>query len=248
MLQRLNPKKKMRAVDEGFDNNKYFGFDLKSLERAIEEAFLGYMTVDIIEPPEGASWGQFNNRPCRQASVDDMAASFETHLDNCKNDHSIDVAVDPDWLKNPQDIRQSVNGYNTDQIPGMEFNESGTEAIRDNNLWFLSGNHRRLAARKHVESLKVKLAEAIRELDDVKEGKNAKEIAGFPEGPEERLKQNEDAARMLKEKINNARRWSVRLYNRGTSWLRRIAERWLRPRARSSDRGQPFARDDEGDL
>ena len=57
MKQRLEPRKQKSkkdiALDEGFDDNKYFGFDLTTLRQEKENAFFRYMVMNIVDPPVG---------------------------------------------------------------------------------------------------------------------------------------------------------------------------------------------------
>ena len=99
----------------------------------------------------------------------------------------------------------------------MTFNQDGAEAIKNRNLWMLSGKHRWLALRKYVESLNSELADAKKAVKDIIQEKTDEQIANLAEGAAGKLKANKDLVKVLESKIDKARCWTVRVYDRGAS-------------------------------
>ena len=89
-------------VAESAEGAVFMGFDVTELRGKIQDALLGYLAMDLIDPPEGACWGQFNDRPIELKWIKDLTRSFqEDGVDNCIDKTAIEVAVRPDaWLKN----------------------------------------------------------------------------------------------------------------------------------------------------
>lgn len=206
---------RLRGVDEGIDDNKYFGYDLTKLRKAKKDAWLEYMAMDIVDPPDGAVWGTFNNRLLDKNWVGTMCASFATNIDNCYDEYAIDVAVDPAWIVNIEDRWASVDGHDIHEVPLIEFNEIGALAIKDKNLWMLGGNHRRLALLKYIDILKDEIAASMEAVAGVTKGMTDAQIKELGEGDVETIKQHEDRAKALQEVIDRSHLWAVRLYDRG---------------------------------
>lgn len=176
------------------------------------------MKMDVVQPPTGASWGKFNNRAINDDWVKKLSTSFEDSLDSCTDQTSMDVALDPEWLENRTSIVPSVEGLNIDDVPQIRFNPTGSAAIQRNNLWMLSGNHRRLAVVKYVMQLQKELDDANAAIDEITTKQNTDDqVDDSFNGAENRLKEAQDLVSSLEAKIKTSRFWTVRIYDRGTS-------------------------------
>jgi hypothetical protein len=205
-------------VVEGFDVEKFFGFKITQLKKQKGAALLGYMKMNIVDPPEGAFWGKFNNRLVDEAWVETLHKRFIRNMDNSTDEHAIDVVVDPEWLENPDGFIVSVDGDpSNDGVQEMKFNPAGALAIRNKNLWVLSGHHRRLALIRYVHTLKTELDEAMKAIEDITKGKSNKELSSMGEKAKERLEENERLVKLIEPRIHQSKFWAVRAYNRGAS-------------------------------
>jgi hypothetical protein len=216
-LQRVAPKKvtKGAPIDEGFDGNKFFGHYVKDLRRSKTNSILGYLAMDVVRPPDGAMWGKFNNRALDEGWVDTMAESFAANMDNCANDHSMEIALDPDWLENAEQILKSVDGLTIEQVPIIKFNAKGKIAIKEDNLWVLGGNHRRMAVLKYMKIMEAESEKTKQSIAKAKEGKTEDDIAKLYAEDEGMLKWSEERVKVLEAKMETSRLWSVRVYDRG---------------------------------
>jgi hypothetical protein len=199
------------------DDGIFFGFEIADLRQLYDDAFLGYLRMDVVHPPDGAIWGKFNNRSVNLTWVNDLAASFADLLDNCTNLHAMQVTIDPRWLVNPNLKHISVNGLKVDKVPLMEFNEEGEAAIKNDNLWVLSGNHRCLALARYIDKMRSdqeKMKLAIKE--ELKARKD-QVVADVDPEKEKDLKEVQDMVKSLQAKIDSSSMWAVAVYDRGAS-------------------------------
>lgn len=205
----------------------FFGFKKELLRKLSGKAIIGYMKINIIKPPEGTYWGQFNDRAISDTWVDTLFQTFcNGELDRCTDRNTMDVAVDRAWLDGGgNDATDLVDGYTLDEVPEIAFTVGGKKAIKNNNLWMLSGNHRRLALKKYVESLKATMEEAQEKIDEVKKDKSEDELAKLGEGARRGLEENEAIVEEMKEKIEEGSYWTVRLMDRGACHVRAFASR-----------------------
>lgn len=111
----------------------------------------------------------------------------------------------------------TVNGYDIDDVPEIRFTSEGLEAIKEDNLWVLGGNHRRLAVHKYLQLLKENLDEQTKTLA----GKRKEDMNGGPTGDgqvglhtDEHLAMAAEIERKT-EALFLKQKWTVRLYNRG---------------------------------
>lgn len=184
------------------------------LRRLKEQTMMGYLAINLVEPPEGAVWGVFNDRELDTPWVKKLANDYQVKgLENCLPDSAIDVVVKADWLAPGVTPLPTIGAKTIRMVPAMKFSEAGLEAIRDNNLWVLSGNHRRAALLKHMEMLKVKLEKTTKAKEQVED-----ELKEEPSVTSQRaldLKRLEHSAMQLEALIESSQMWVVRLYNRG---------------------------------
>ena len=146
-----------------------------------------------------------------------MADSFAANMDNCSNDHSMDITFDPDWLENRDDILKSVDGLTIDQVPVLKFSPKGKLAIKGGNLWVLGGNHRRMAVIKYMKKLEAESEKTKELIAKIKDGKTEDELANLSEDNQATLRLWEEKLPILDAKMKTSRLWSVRIYDRGAS-------------------------------
>lgn len=217
-MRKQKKEPKVSDRDEGIYNNKFFGHDITLLRSKKSNAELGYLKINIIDPPIGTVWGTFNNRPTDGRTINEMVSLYEKHLDNCSQDHAMYITLDPTWLVHPDSFLKNVDGYTIDQVPALEFTPDGIRAIKTTGLWMLSGNHRRLALIKYVDKLKEQLEDAKASIDEIAQGKSPDEIAQMGEDVVKELKEEEDRVTALKERIEKSYFWAVKVYDKGESY------------------------------
>jgi hypothetical protein len=213
-------------LDEGLENHKFFGFDVQELRNHAAAAVLGYLRMNVINPPDGAVWGTFNNRPVDQAWVRHLINAFETNLDSCTDDVAMDIALDPKWLANPTSFRSTLNKCKSiDELNIMEFSEEGEKAVKEKQMWVLGGNHRRLALKAYIDNLKATLAQyedAIGQESkenateaDSDEEPEAVDVPVADSGLQERLSKGKRRVEELEKQIKSSSMWAMRVYDRG---------------------------------
>lgn len=198
--------------DEEFD-----GFDITSLRNNKKKAELGYLSMPLYEPLEGAHWGQFNDRPLVSRAVKDLVNSFKLNIDNCTEKTTIDVVVRKSWLKEDISFHTSVEGLRIHDINNLVFTEEGALAAIKEQLWVLGGNHRREAVKEYVESKKKEKQSIIKGLEAKAKNKTDKGSEGEP-ADESQWQDDEEAVRTiarLDANIAKGSRWAIRVYDRG---------------------------------
>lgn len=171
--------------------------------------------MDIVDPPDGAFWGKFNNRVLDQSWVKNLTETFATNLDNCTMQTAVDVAIDPEWLQDKTTILRTVEGLDIEEVPKMMFSAEGSRAIKKNNLWMLGGNHRRVA----LTALRDKMAEDIEEMNNaiesVEEEVRERGEQILTDEQRENLDHLKEEVLHLEGRLNSSSMWVVRLYDRG---------------------------------
>jgi hypothetical protein len=226
-LERLHPltlqkatrgKGAKKETDDGVntgdavDANVCFGYERKTVEGWAEEANMGYLTLDILNPPEGTVWGHFNDRIINHSQVEALVESFKLSFDNCTNSTAMYIAVKPEWVSNIDQKVQTVRGKTIDMVPLMAFTPEGAKAIEDDNLWVLSGNHRRQALQIHVQRMQDKLDE-VKEQRASMHSKQAE--GGFQSDANAKEMQADMEVRQMEQAIAMTSRWAMQVYNRG---------------------------------
>ena len=201
------------------DSTMFMGYTLRKIRGIVNSATIGYMRVDMINPPPGAFWGMFNDHAIRESWIEELLKDYrESMVDNCVEFRAIDLAVKPEWLTidpygEKTKLPKTIGGDLITDVPALEFTEEGAEAILPDNLWMLSGNHRRVALRRHLEQLTKEVEELkeecrVLEMEQVKNGFNA-EING-----RRNVLMKEDIPE-LETKIAHQRLWAARVIDRG---------------------------------
>lgn len=202
------------GVDEGFDEGKFFGFNLTLLRGDRNTVGIRYLRMNIVDPSEGTVWGRFNNRAPNLKVVQDMCNSFTKNLDNCTDEHSMEVALDLAWLKgSAKSTIPHVDGKLIDEVPIMTFTQAGKLMIRNSNLWMLRGNHRRLAVIQYIKRLNTELEMLKEGIKKVKKGKIANDLSNMSADEKIGLEEAEKRIDAVKKKIDSSRWWAVKVYN-----------------------------------
>jgi hypothetical protein len=199
------------------DADLYFGIQIDIVRRKKELASLGKYNLDIVTPPNGARWGQFNDRRVDTAWVLKLFHEFQGVLDNCIDATTIDVVVKRRWVGNlPKtfDERlQRVESVAKEKVPLVEFTPEGIVEMPVEGLWMMGGNHRREALKLYVEDLEKKL-------DDAKDQASRFRKEGNDEGGDIiALSAEAERAQLIaqeyEKKIARSRLWVVNLYDKG---------------------------------
>lgn len=193
----------------------FFGFDLKELRAAKGKALMGFVSMNVVNPPAGTVWGKFNNRKVDANWVSQMTERFASHLDSCAEENSMDVALDPDWLFSKDPLISVIDGNAMEEVPALKFTKQGEVEIKNNNLWMLSGNHRRLALCQHVAKMKAVVESAKETIKGFTEGKSDEDMAKLDDVSREKMTQAEQVVNTTEPKILKSSMWTVRVFNRG---------------------------------
>ena len=135
----------------------FMGFPLEKLRGKKQEAFIGYLSLNLYDPPKQAVWGRYNDRPVNPDWVTGLVNSYTKRLDNCTGEDALEVVVKKEWIQNVDDILTIVNDKKIEEVAEMVFTRKGEEAIDPDNLVMLGGNHRRLALKVFVDKMKEQL-------------------------------------------------------------------------------------------
>jgi len=128
---------------------------MNHLRKKKQEAFIGFMCINILEPPEGAEWGVFNDKVIKSKWLETFRLKFhnragpEIYIDK----NVIDIRVKRHWIENIQESLQTIEGM-TDRVPKMKLTLEGFEETQPKNLWVFSGNHRRQALGLYIADKK----------------------------------------------------------------------------------------------
>lgn len=165
---------------------------IKECRKLASAAFLGYLAMDVLNPPTGSVWGEFNDRTVSGESIKKLKNKFLTDLANCDEETAMFVGVKKAWVSNLEDAKREIDGMYIEELPLLQLTAAGENSILLEKLWFFSGNHRRTALQEIVDDLKKGLGE---------------------DGTGLMLKEKERDE--LKAKIEKSSRWAVKLYDRG---------------------------------
>lgn len=197
--------------DDAIEGGLYIGFDITVLRRKKQQALLGYMSIDLLDPPAGAEWGHFNDRLVEPSWVRVLVDHYEKMVDNCTDATVIDAAVKKAWVANLSDIKSSVEGEHIEDVPVMSFTEAGEKEMVPKNFWILGGNHRRIALRSWVDAKRKEVA--IHQA--LSEKLKKEEEHGYDYSRDRAIREADRAASDLEEKIRKSQKWVLRLYDRG---------------------------------
>jgi hypothetical protein len=182
---------------------EFMGYPLISLEKMKIAARIGYMSMNLYEPPAAAEWGRFNDRKISRQHVNALYNDFDRAVENCNESDCIDVALRPEWLENLGEVKKGIEGLTIDEVPLMDFTVKGESDMRKEKLIMLGGNHRREALKKHIDLLNG----WIQNLE-----KKFKAMSGEDYERTRPLKVEIDEK---KKEVDRKSRWAVRLYDIG---------------------------------
>lgn len=201
---------------EAIDADMYFGFEITDVRQNKELASLGKYTMDIVTPPEGTIWGQFNDRRIDPGWVKKLHTAFKGIVDNCVDSTTIDVIVKRGWVTNlPKTFEerlQRVDGMALEKVPKVEFSPEGLAEMAREGLWVLGGNHRHEALKLYIAEEEQKLEEAKGAISKIQKSANA---TGNVTKATNEAEKWQKVAHDLEKKIARSRRWVVNLYDKG---------------------------------
>ena len=189
--------------DDAIEGGLYIGFNITDLRRKKQQALLGYMCIDLLDPPARAQWGHFNDRLVDPSWIRGLMDHYEKMVDNCTDATVIDAAVKKAWVSNLDDIKSSVEGERIEDVLMMSFTEAGVEEMAPNNFWMLGGNHRRIALRNWVDGKQKEVDIQNALLEKLKK----EESRGYNFDRDREIRELDKAVSDLEEEINNSRKW-----------------------------------------
>jgi hypothetical protein len=196
--------------------DNFMGIPLERLRGKKQDAFIGYLSFNLYNPPKEAAWGRYNDRVVNADWVSKLVESFTKHLDNCTNEDALEVVVKKTWIQNMDAILTTVNDKKIEDVPKMEFTPDGKSAIDPENLVMLGGNHRRLALKVYVDNLKNQLEKDENTLKaKTTQAHKHSDITG-PIGAE--LEEVQKKVIWVEQKIASSQHWVVALYDIGTQY------------------------------
>jgi hypothetical protein len=198
---------------EVVQEDHFMTFPLERLRGKKDEAFIGYLSIDLYDPPKEATWGRYNDRIVNQRWVRELVEDFRKNVDNCTNEDALEVAVRREWIQNADDILPTVNDKSIEEVPMMEFTREGKEALQPDNLIMLGGNHRRIALKTYVEEIKEQLEVMKVKLKAKEEAAHKSSDITGPIGQE--LRQVKEQVEKLEKRLGTSQKWVVRLYDIG---------------------------------
>jgi hypothetical protein len=181
------------------------GFSKTEIRERKSQAFRGYLAMNILSPPVGTIWGEFNDRRLEHGAVKKLLRDFRGDLENSTDDYAIEVAIRHSWLKvregseKGSEYDDTVEGKTIDKVKRLELNETDAEAIAEQKIWMLGGNHRRAALELLVEEKKDKLEQQKKKTTTSEDAK----------------RELEDKVKELEQEVERASHWAIKVYDRG---------------------------------
>ena len=189
---------------EGLDVNPdiFFGKDVGEIEKLKGRAFLGYLTMNVVDPPDGALWGVFNDRPIKPNWVKDLIKDYARKIVQTEST-AMQIAVKRHWIANITEAEgiKSLDGIAIANVPEMKLTSEGEVEIPQVHLWVMGGNHRRLALKAYIDNLKTQ----FQKLEKKSVGK-----------AKAKVEENQKKLQEMKDKVEKTSpNWVVELYDRG---------------------------------
>lgn len=181
----------------------FMSFPTKVLNQRKTNAQIGYLSMNLYDPPAEARWGVYNDRKINGGWVTYLVTDFKREYGNCMEDDSIEIAIKPEWIKNIDQVMQKIGGMSIKDLPEMEFSEEGQAAISPDKLVILGGNHRRAAVRQYVDDMEAEI-----EIEEKKLKMKGSEAVEETSALRARIGR-------MKAVASEARFWAVRLYDQG---------------------------------
>lgn len=197
-------------MDESLEGGYYLGFDVTTLRAKKRDAVIGYMSINVVDPPKGVKWGKVNDRFVDHGWVEKLSKSFALQMNNCTDLTAMDASVKKEWIANLDLKEGSVEGLTILDVREIVFTDAGRKEIRRDNFWMLSGNHRRLAAITLVEGMR----ENLQHLEEAFKKEQAKESKdGYTYDQDALLRQMSKEIHDLEQKVKMSCLWVVQLYD-----------------------------------
>ena len=206
--------KKMVDVHAVVQEDHFMGIPLERLRGKKREAFIGYLSFNLYDPPPAASWGRYNDRVVNEEWIDKLVDDFTRHLDNCTSEDALEVVIKKEWIENVDDILMTVDDKTIQDVAELKFTEDAMAAIEPDKLEMLGGNHRRLALKIYVDGLKAQLENAQSQLKRTNTQAHKRSDITGPIGQE--VNALEEKVKWLERKLASSQHWVVGLYDIGT--------------------------------
>jgi hypothetical protein len=192
----------------------FMGFTLEELRSKKHAAYIGYLSINLYDPPKEATWGKHNDRTVNPGWVSQLVKDFAKRVDNCTNEDALEVAVRRAWVKNIDLVLPMVNDKTIGDVPEIEFTREGMEAIQPDNLVMLGGNHRRLAVKIFVDTVQKQLEQTSKKRDEkASQAHKQSDVSGTTA---QELKKLEGKVEWLEKKLKSSQHWVIALYDIGT--------------------------------
>jgi hypothetical protein len=201
-------------MHEVVQDDKFMGYTLEDLRSKKHAAFIGYLSINLYDPPKEATWGRYNDRAVNNNWVATLVRDFTRCLDNCTMEDALEVAVRRDWIQNIDQVLQMVNDKTICNVPVIEFTPKGKEAIKPDNLVMLGGNHRRLAIKDYIDELRQQLEKARTKLKG--KGVQAHKQSDITGPIGEEVQKLEEKVEWLEKKLASSQHWVIAMYDMGT--------------------------------
>ncbi|KAF8257670.1 hypothetical protein EI94DRAFT_1708747 [Lactarius quietus] len=92
------------------------------------------MVMNLHSPPEGAFWGQFNDRPLDKGAIQWPVNSYHENIQNCTDNTSIDIAVKKGWLMDMKNFKMTVKGPKIEDVPELKLLVISMAAVKNKNV------------------------------------------------------------------------------------------------------------------
>jgi Na+/phosphate symporter len=136
-------------------------------------------------------------------------------FDNMADETAMEIVLSESWIQNPLgDLVKSVDEIiDKNTVPKLRFTAEGLEEMKEERLWMMGGNHRRLAQRIMLDQ---KTRDYERMMEDAKELRDKWAEGGkVDERKRKEAEELEADAEELKKQIDFESLWAVKLYSRG---------------------------------
>lgn len=96
------PIQKVPVVRE----TEFMGLPLQEVEQIKAAGRVGFVSMNLYEPPAGATWGVYNDRKIKDAWVKRLYTDFHRSYDNCTEEDCLEVGIKLEWLKDRNAVRR----------------------------------------------------------------------------------------------------------------------------------------------
>jgi hypothetical protein len=112
---------------EGINAGIIFRMPIKECKKKAAAASLGYLAMDVLNPPKGTIWGQFNDRKVDEESLKTLVEKYKQDFLNCDEDTAMWVGIKKSWVKNVGEAKKTEElvGMDIDELPMLELTLEG---------------------------------------------------------------------------------------------------------------------------